>query len=463
METQPTQQGLMQLFMSLGLSTADSLTMLGEGENPEASGFDSLLAGYLPDTKSANGTIPLPTDVDSLLTDQLTMSGEGLDAIGLAADDVEGLPLLYPVTGEELPLSELPIAKVDSSKGSLAAINAPMSEADEKVQALLEDQGFYAQSLVSSTLTNTSAINNMASENMSSQSAAGQSRMTAISEQGSAAHALASLQARGAVSNKALTDTAAQPSIAEADELAMDDDPTMDRFLGAARKNSDTLPSSLSSLSSTASSTLASPLAAALVPAQLTATAESNLSLALSLGEDPIQQSLQDLTAVKDGEETEIDAKLLSTERKQDDQTLKLSKGQQAWGDALSERISMNAAQNIKQVTIHLDPPELGSLELKLQIKDDQQTQVQVQVQNPQVKEALESSAHRLREMLASEGLELAEFDVQTGAEQNAGEQQESNQELAEEQQNSDTLFIEGEETLDINLPKNNNLLDTFV
>ena len=163
-------------------------------------------------------------------------------------------------------------------------------------------------------------------------------------------------------------------------------------------------------------------------------------------------------------EKTEVDAKLLSSERKQDDQTLKLTKGQQAWGDALSERISMNAAKNIKQVTIHLDPPELGSLELKMIIKDDQQTQVQVQVSNPQVKEALESSAHRLREMLASEGLELAEFDVHTGAEQQAGgQQQDAEQGLAQDQQNSDTSSLAAEETLNINIPKNNNLLDTFV
>jgi len=182
------------------------------------------------------------------------------------------------------------------------------------------------------------------------------------------------------------------------------------------------------------------------------------------MSEDPINQSLQDLTAAADIEKSEVEAKITTTERKQDDQVLKLNKGQQAWGDAISERISMNAAKNIKQVTIHLDPPELGSLELKLQIKDDQQTQVQVQVQNPQVKEALESSAHRLRDMLASEGLELAEFDVQTGAEQKGQDgEQDAQQSLAQEQQNSDTSFIEGEESLDISLPKNNNLLDTFV
>jgi flagellar hook-length control protein FliK len=444
METQPTQQGLMQLFMSLGLSTADSLATLGEGEKPEVSGFDSLLAGYLPDSGLAAPNVATDpavlSDMASLLTEVLPDDGKTVEAIGVAKGEVESLPLLHPRAGKELPLSQLVITK-DSLNGN----NESSSAVDEKVQALLDDQGFYAQSLVSNTLqasipvTNTSVMNS--------------------SEKNSAAHALASFQARGAVNNKTASNTTDQLSAAEISDLNTDDDAISDRFLGAARKSLDSLSASSNSLSPSPALTSSS-----LTPAQLMASAESHTNLALSMGEDPIQQSLQDLTALEDGEKIEVDAKLLTTERKQDDQSLKLSKGQQAWGDALSERISMNAAKNIKQVTIHLDPPELGSLELKLHIKDDQQTQVQVQVQNPQVKEALESSAHRLREMLANEGLELTEFNVQTGSEHGAGgEQGNSEQGLAQEQQNSDTSSGEEQETLNINLPKNNNLLDTFV
>ena len=461
METQPTQQGLMQLFMSLGLSTADSLTTLGEGAKPEGSGFDSLLAGYLPDAEVAAGPIALDADTNSLLESELS---SGVAVLGLAAeatvDEVEGLPLLTQEIGELLPLSERPMVNTNSAKTPIIPSTEIRTGADETSQALLEDQGFYAQSLVSSTLPT-----NMTSSNTANQAGVTeQAKMNAMVEQHSAAHALASLQARGASSNKSLTDAVGQPVIADADDLSMDDESALDRFLGATQKDSDARPRSTLSSVSPGSATTSSLATAAQVPTQLMATAESNVSLALSMGEDPIMQSLQDLTAVEDAEKTEVDAKLMSTERKQDDQTLKLTKGQQAWGDALSERISLNAAKNIKQVTIHLDPPELGTLELKLQIKDDQQTQVQVQVQNPQVKEALESSAHRLRDMLASEGLELSEFDVQTGSEQSAGgESHDSEQGLEEDQQNSDTLMVEGDEALDINLPKNNNLLDTFV
>ena len=469
METQPTQHGLMQLFMSLGLSTANSLTSLGEGEKPEGSGFDSLLAGYLPDADRAEVPISVETDASSLLETPLS-SDATLDSVGLVAgatvDEVEGLPLLSEEVGEVLPLSELSSANTSSTKIPAISSDELDSETDEKAKALLENQGFYAQSLVSSTLQTNVASGNRANQvGVNQTGAIGQARMSAMAERNSAAHALASLQARGAASNKVLTDAAGQNGLPDADDLSMDDGAILDRFLGAPQKESNTRSSSTLSSSVSPGSAVTSSLAAsAQAPASLMATAESNVSLALSMGEDPIMQSLQDLSAVEDAEKTEVDAKLMSTERKQDDQTLKLTKGQQAWGDALSERISLNAAKNIKQVTIHLDPPELGTLELKLQIKDDQQTQVQVQVQNPQVKEALESSAHRLRDMLASEGLELSEFDVQTGSDQSAGsESNDSQQGLAQDQQNSDTLMVEGDETLDINLPKNNNLLDTFV
>lgn len=465
METQPIQQGLMQLFMSLGLSTANPLSSLGEGEKPEGSGFDSLLAGYLPDSDEPAVQVSVATEASSLLGDELASSALGLNAIAqieaVTVDGVEGLPLLSEEVGESLPLSELSAIKPDPAHVVAMAIDTSDSETDDNAKALLENQGFYAQSLVSSTLQTNAASAN--SNSLNQTGLAGQARISAMAEQNSAAHALASLQARGAASNKVLTDGAGQNAIADVDDLSVDDDAPLDRFLGAPQKDSSIRTSKLSSFVSLESVATTSLTATGQIPAQ-SVTAENNVSLALSMGEDPIQQSLQDLTAIEDAEKAEVETKIQTAERKQDDQTLKLTKGQQAWGDALSERISLNAAQNIKQVTIHLDPPELGTLELKLQIKDDQQTQVQVQVQNPQVKEALESSAHRLRDMLASEGLELSEFDVHTGSDQGAGsETNDSQQGPAQDQQNSDTLMVEGDETLDINLPKNNNLLDTFV
>ena len=84
METQPTQQGLMQLFMSLGLSTADSLTSLGEGEIPEGTGFDRLLAGYLPD--AAVGTLSLEVASNGLDETKQTSNDLALNSMAIAEE-----------------------------------------------------------------------------------------------------------------------------------------------------------------------------------------------------------------------------------------------------------------------------------------------------------------------------------------------------------------------------------------
>ncbi|PTY36757.1 hypothetical protein BGP77_05570 [Saccharospirillum sp. MSK14-1] len=77
----------------------------------------------------------------------------------------------------------------------------------------------------------------------------------------------------------------------------------------------------------------------------------------------------------------------------------------------LSERIQMMAQGDIKHATIRLDPPDLGALDIKVTVQNDQ-TQVQITSPNPQVREALESQSVRLREILEQQGLNLANLDV---------------------------------------------------
>src|SRR5690606_20354331 len=70
---------------------------------------------------------------------------------------------------------------------------------------------------------------------------------------------------------------------------------------------------------------------------------------------------------------------------------------------------------------------ELGSLEIRLQVQQDQAT-VQVQVQNGQVRDALESGAQRLRDALAAQGLQLAGYDVSERGQQSQAQQGQSGQ-----------------------------------
>ncbi len=90
------------------------------------------------------------------------------------------------------------------------------------------------------------------------------------------------------------------------------------------------------------------------------------------------------------------------------------------WGGALGARIVTMVADEVQNARIHLDPPELGSLEIKLQVSQDQAT-VQVQAQHAHVREVLESNAHRLRDALAGQGITLDSFDVSEQGSSGAG------------------------------------------
>jgi flagellar hook-length control protein FliK len=414
METQPTQHGLMKNFTGQGLAT-DNLLAASEEKNSDTKGFAGLLSGYSSGAgeQSLNG-------INSNQLPLQQMSDSGDHSLNFADVADESLPLL----GQVLPLdlidppiilsAELPNKLTDEDL--LASSNIDSVSGDVAIQ-LLEDRGFYAQSLVSSLI-------------------------------GSGAIPGSGIDVSTPIKLN---------NIHTASELDAMGDEATDRFLGSE--------SLLTPLKSKKSVTLESMTVSQSIAPLITPTAlQSQVSLALALNEDPTTQSLGDLIDGEALEKGEFETKLNTLERKQDDQTLKLSKGQQAWGDAITERITMNAAKDIKQVTIHLDPPELGSLELKLQIKDDQQTHVQVQVQNSQVKEALESSAQRLREMLASQGLELSEFDVQTDSGRGESSEYGSDDQDQGQLQNSDTSPHSAEEmSIEIPKAKNNNLLDTFV
>lgn len=103
-----------------------------------------------------------------------------------------------------------------------------------------------------------------------------------------------------------------------------------------------------------------------------------------------------------------------------------LRPGNPAWGQAVSDRVVWLASQNGKVAEIRLDPPELGSLNVKLEIKNEQ-VSVVFNTPHASVKESLEQSLPRLREMFAEQGLELADSSVEdqgSGQRENAQERE---------------------------------------
>ncbi|BED89872.1 hypothetical protein PspMM1_23400 [Pseudoalteromonas sp. MM1] len=80
----------------------------------------------------------------------------------------------------------------------------------------------------------------------------------------------------------------------------------------------------------------------------------------------------------------------------------------------LQERVSSMLSISNKEAEIRLDPPEMGSMQIRIR-SDAEQAQINFVVQNQQAKEALEQSMPRLREMLAEQGIDLGESSISYG------------------------------------------------
>ncbi len=77
----------------------------------------------------------------------------------------------------------------------------------------------------------------------------------------------------------------------------------------------------------------------------------------------------------------------------------------------LKERVMFQVNQKIHSAEIKLAPEELGSMQIKVQLQQEQLS-VQFVVQQAGAKEALEQQMPRLREMLQEQGIELTEGQV---------------------------------------------------
>lgn len=98
-----------------------------------------------------------------------------------------------------------------------------------------------------------------------------------------------------------------------------------------------------------------------------------------------------------------------------------ISFGQSGWANMVAERSAMMASQNIKFAELQLDPPELGPLQVKVAVNQDQAT-VSFVAANAQVKDALDQTLMRLKDLLGEQGLDLLNVDVSDQSSQQSKE-----------------------------------------
>ena len=92
------------------------------------------------------------------------------------------------------------------------------------------------------------------------------------------------------------------------------------------------------------------------------------------------------------------------------------------WGDKLVGKLTWLTARNMSVAEIHLTPPDMGPMEVRVQVQQDQ-ANITVHSANPAVRDQLELHSHRLRDMLNEQGLSLEQFDVSGSPQQQAGEE----------------------------------------
>lgn len=96
--------------------------------------------------------------------------------------------------------------------------------------------------------------------------------------------------------------------------------------------------------------------------------------------------------------------------------------GQPQWSQAVGEKVLWLAAQNVSSAEIRLDPPDLGTMHVKVTVNQDQAS-VSFTSPHPVVREALDQQLNRLREMFSEQGLNLVNVDV---SDKSFAQQQES-------------------------------------
>ncbi|WP_392340616.1 flagellar hook-length control protein FliK [Moritella marina] len=106
----------------------------------------------------------------------------------------------------------------------------------------------------------------------------------------------------------------------------------------------------------------------------------------------------------------------------------------------LNEKIAIMAGKELQTATIRLDPAELGSMNIKLVVQNDQ-INVTIQAQNHQSRDLLEQQMPRLREMLQQQGITLGDTQVQPDSGQQQSGFQQSRQENGQKNSNNETNY----------------------
>jgi len=120
---------------------------------------------------------------------------------------------------------------------------------------------------------------------------------------------------------------------------------------------------------------------------------------------------------------------------------LELPLGSAQWGSQVLQRVAWLTGQGIAAAEIHLNPAELGPMQVRVDQRQDSATVVFTS-HNSSTREAIEASLPRLRDLFSEQGMELIDVDINSG-EQEANAQQSDFDSRAQSEKDDDDALLE--------------------
>jgi flagellar hook-length control protein FliK len=101
--------------------------------------------------------------------------------------------------------------------------------------------------------------------------------------------------------------------------------------------------------------------------------------------------------------------------------TIATSMRQQGWDRAMGERLVFMSRNGIQEAQIQVNPRQMGPIDIKVTVNQEQQAHVTFVTTNSTAREAIDAALPRLREMFDQAGLNLAESEVSQRDHQQSG------------------------------------------
>ncbi|MDP1635107.1 MAG: flagellar hook-length control protein FliK, partial [Gallionellaceae bacterium] len=136
--------------------------------------------------------------------------------------------------------------------------------------------------------------------------------------------------------------------------------------------------------------------------------------------------------------------------------------GREKWGGEFAQKITWLASSRQDQTAeLHLNPPQLGPLDVVLKISGDQATALFTSP-HAAVREAIEQALPRLRDMLADNGIALGNATVSDQTARDSGSEA-ARQKAADARNSPDDSAVPAETQSRISqISRHNGIVDTF-